>query len=981
MLVMLSLGIDATLRRVFSYNVRPANFPPLRRVTYQMHRSIAPGIEFSRCPSMVRGTIGIVGLLIGFVHSSFAADLDYGRDIKPILTKYCVGCHGERDNESKIMLDSFRHIMAGGPEGAILVPGNAKQSRMAQVLLEDADNRMPPSESLQPTRQEVELIFKWIEQSAKGSDEVVPLKSILQVKSIPSKINPQTITALARGPNDSLFVGRYNSLHLVKDQWSNSLPVEVVGKVTQIRTSSDGRFTTVVSGVAGVGGRAIVMENVVGSSLPKLIRVLDGHRDTLYTGALSPDGSILATGGYDRVVMLWDMKTGDLLRTLQGHNGAIYDLDFDATGKVLASASADETIKVWRVDTGERLDTFGQCEAEQFAVRFDSPRNRIIAVGADRRIRVWNLLSMDKPTVSPMLYSVFAHESPITFFAPTDDGQFLATASEDRQVKLWRADDVSPLGLVGTLDDCPSGLSWNSKRNQLIASCVSGRLSTFDVTDKLSKLPRTMPLATESNAIAETGSTVSSKLTEVLEDTTNHTPGTAQPLSIPCQVTAVLRNEDNRGDHSGDWYSFAANANEPLVIKIDASRSGSPLDSFIDVLTSSGEPILRTRLQALRESYFTFRGKDSTNIDDFRLHRWEDMELNELLYAGGEVVKLWLYPRGPDSGFKTYPGFGNRFTYIDTTATTHALNEPAWIVRELGSNEAPVPNGLPVFPVYYSNDDDGNRKFGKDSCLTFTPKSSGTYLIRVRDARGQSGDNYSYKLSVARPSPRFDFRVEQKEITLRPGVGTEFSVVVDRFEGCDGEIEIGIEGVPDSVQLGLPLTIEAGQHRAIGMLHSPSDLATTTKEFKMQFKCRTKVDGRVVEGDAGADQREITVKVSDKKAMLLKVVGKGQGAEAAPISELTIHPGETISANLVIDRGGLEGDIAFGGDDSGRNLPYGCYVDNIGLSGLLIPAGQSVREFFITASPVTTPQTRLFHLRANVDGNPTTVSIRINVSK
>ena len=35
---------------------------------------------------------------------------------------------------------------------------------------------------------------------------------------------------------------------------------------------------------------------------------------------------------------------------------------------------------------------------------------------------------------------------------------------------------------------------------------------------------------------------------------------------------------------------------------------------------------------------------------DFRLFNWEEMHLNEYLYANGEVVKLWLYPRGPDSG-------------------------------------------------------------------------------------------------------------------------------------------------------------------------------------------------------------------------------------------------------------------------------------------------------------------------------------------
>ena len=53
------------------------------------------------------------------------------------------------------------------------------------------------------------------------------------------------------------------------------------------------------------------------------------------------------------------------------------------------------------------------------------------------------------------------------------------------------------------------------------------------------------------------------------------------------------------------------------------------------------------------------------------------MTLNQLLYVNGEVVKLWLYPRGPDSGYIVYPGSGNRHGYFDTTPLAHPLaNRP-----------------------------------------------------------------------------------------------------------------------------------------------------------------------------------------------------------------------------------------------------------------------------------------------------------------
>ena len=73
-------------------------------------------------------------------------------------------------------------------------------------------------------------------------------------------------------------------------------------------------------------------------------------------------------------------------------------------------------------------------------------------------------------------------------------------------------------------------------------------------------------------------------------------------------------------------------------------------------------------LQAVRDSYFTFRGKNDSETGDFRVFNWDEMHINDYFYANGEVVKFWLFPRGPDSGFVSYPGRGPRWGYFDTHA-------------------------------------------------------------------------------------------------------------------------------------------------------------------------------------------------------------------------------------------------------------------------------------------------------------------------
>lgn len=72
-------------------------------------------------------------------------------------------------------------------------------------------------------------------------------------------------------------------------------------------------------------------------------------------------------------------------------------------------------------------------------------------------------------------------------------------------------------------------------------------------------------------------------------------------------------------------------------------------------------------------------------------------------------------------------------------------------------------------------------------------------------------------------------------------------------------------------------------------------------------------------------------------------------------------------AYIVAKRNGHEGPIKFGNEGSGRNLPHGVKVDDIGLNGLMIPMKQLRQRFFIKAEPFVQPQTRTFHLKADIE--------------
>ncbi len=77
------------------------------------------------------------------------------------------------------------------------------------------------------------------------------------------------------------------------------------------------------------------------------VGLLDGHSQGVADAVFTPDGSVLASGGDDGLVILWDFYAARILKTLRGHSGPIRDLEWSPGGDFLVSGSTDDTAIVW----------------------------------------------------------------------------------------------------------------------------------------------------------------------------------------------------------------------------------------------------------------------------------------------------------------------------------------------------------------------------------------------------------------------------------------------------------------------------------------------------------------------------------------------------------------------------------------------------------------------------------------------------------
>ncbi len=445
-------------------------------------------------------------------------------------------------------------------------------------------------------------------------------------------------------------------------------------------------------------------------------------------------------------------------------------------------------------------------------------------------------------------------------------------------------------------------------------------------------------------------------------------PVEEEPNDRPAQARPVAGGANGRIDRPGDvdLFRFEAAAGRTLVIETAAARRASPLDTRIEVLHPDGRPVERVLLRAVRDSWITFRPIDA-NAGGARLANWEEMDLNQLVYLNGEVVKLFLAPRGPDSEYNFYALGGKRACYFDTSATAHALDEACYVVEPHAPGAKLPPSGLPVFPLPYANDDDALRKLGTDSRLHFAAPADGPYLVRVTDARGAGGDRHAYRLVVREARPDFRVTLEGVNPAVPAGAGLAFTARVDRIDGFEGPVEVEITGVPPGFTVSSPLVIEAGHHEAKGTIHAAPDAAKPSGAAPKASASAT-VDGRRVTREAGT-LGTITLAPRPKVAVSLAPDRGGAG-------EIAVQPGRLTPARLRIERNGFSERVTF----TVENLPHGVIVADIGLSGVLIPEGQDERRIFLQCAPWVRPTARLCHARANEAGNPTSPPVTLRVA-
>jgi WD40 repeat protein len=300
------------------------------------------------------------------------------------------------------------------------------------------------------------------------------------------------------------------------------------------RTPTDRGAANFVAQV--IGARAVgPAGGPCGALLPTLAAVSALQLNVFSRGAApcdvvawAPDGKLIASGGQDRAVRLWDASTGALVRTLGGHARTITALSFSRDGKRLASASGGITrrfpamspnplklpsdekgevpdVKVWDVATGKELRSFsfagkgpgmalspdGETVAVTFGAAGATIREEFVLGAGGFQGRTWIHWGAEPRPNMVRLYSVATgeevavlrgHTRPPWCVAFSPDGKRVVTGGADETIKLWDPRTGEEIMTVGRHPNIVTSVSFSPDGHKIVSTSDDRDVRVWDAT-------------------------------------------------------------------------------------------------------------------------------------------------------------------------------------------------------------------------------------------------------------------------------------------------------------------------------------------------------------------------------------------------------------------------------------------------------------------------------------------------------------------
>ncbi|KAG1676498.1 U3 small nucleolar RNA-associated protein 15 [Nymphon striatum] len=208
----------------------------------------------------------------------------------------------------------------------------------------------------------------------------------------------------------------------------------------------------------------------------EVYRCFTRFQKVAYGGTLRHDGKLLAVGGNEGQIRLFDVEAKSMLRVFKGHRGAVHKCNFVADDKRTVSFSDDKSVIVWDVASEQQLVSFEEHDDYVRAGTVSQVNNDIIISGSyDHTVKIFDIRTK-KSVMS------FNHGYPVESVLLLPNGLVVASAG-GTSVKLW---DIMGSGkMLSNLNNhhkTVTSLCLASNNQRLLSGSLDRHVKIHDLT-------------------------------------------------------------------------------------------------------------------------------------------------------------------------------------------------------------------------------------------------------------------------------------------------------------------------------------------------------------------------------------------------------------------------------------------------------------------------------------------------------------------